>query len=600
MATLRELFVKVGVKVNDKQLQQLDKGIQQVKKSALLLGGAIAGISAAMFAATKSAADYADKIDDTSMRLGIARDELQKLSYAAQLSGGNFDLLTIGMTRLTDRMRLVEQGSKEATKTYEDLGISIRNQEGNLKNSNEILLELADVFSELPDGAEKTKLAMQAIGPEAGPKLIPLLNAGRKGIEAMGKEAEELGLILDDTSIKAGSDFNDALDSMLSTFSGIKNAIGAQLFPVFTELLNNFKQLVIANKEVINSGIKSFVSGLITLIQVLNSSFSVVVNTISYLTSVIGGLIPVLKTLGALFLLYQTGQLAMGIYNIAKGFMVLRKAITLANISAMAIPILIGLAVAAVFLIIDDLFAFIQGKPSFLGYLIANKDKILQSIEDFLANVLSSILEFFGVSEENTETFIDYLRKAFDFLTTTVGESFTWLGTMIADTLEVIYNLINGDFTEAFESFKNLLGTLFQPWVSAWEVASDLIMKGIDKLSNFVSESFIGKLAGKAIDFTGNITEKITSVFSNDNDITNDTPRLFGDVASSLAQSPSMNQSTVSNRSVASSTTVAPVINISMGAGASSNPNDLAEAIGRELTRVSQNVAKNNEPIFAD
>src|SRR6056297_1167153 len=424
MATLRELLVKVGVKVDDKQLQSLDKGLQQVKSSAMLLGGALVGIGATLLGVTKSAADYADQIDDTSMRLGVARGELQKLQYAMQLSGGDAKLLTIGLTRLTDRVKLLQQGSKDAIAVYQEMGITVEKQDGSLKNSNELLLDLADVFSKMPDGIQKTQMAMRAIGPEAGPKLIPMLNAGRKGIEAMGKEAEDLGLILDDASIKAGSDFNDALDGLLGSFSGLKNAIGAQLFPVMTEFIGSIKQFMLANREVIKQNLTSFVEGLVTTVRIAKTVFFGMANTVQFLAGYLGGLVPILKTLGALFLLYQGGKLVTGLFNIAKGFGAVAKAIRMANISALLIPILIGAAVAAVYLIIDDVYNFIQGKPSFLGYLIANKDQILSNIKEFLANTLAAILGFFGMSEERTASFVKFFSDSFDAVIKGVGVAY--------------------------------------------------------------------------------------------------------------------------------------------------------------------------------
>jgi hypothetical protein len=49
-------------------------------------------------------------------------------------------------------------------------------------------MDLADHFKTLPDGAEKTALAMKVLG-RSGAELIPLLNAGGAAIEELGSKA---------------------------------------------------------------------------------------------------------------------------------------------------------------------------------------------------------------------------------------------------------------------------------------------------------------------------------------------------------------------------------------------------------------------------
>jgi hypothetical protein len=604
MATLRELLVKVGVQVDDKALDSLDQGLEKTKKSALVLGAAIVGISAAMFGATKSAADYADKIDDTSMRLGVARDELQKLAYASQLSGGDFQLLTIGLTRITDRVKLLNQGNKEAQEVYASMGIEVKNTDGSLKNSNEILLDLADVFSKMPDGIKKTELAMRAIGPEAGPRLIPMLNAGRAGIEAMGAEAENLGMIMDDASIAAGSNFNDALDSLLGTFTGIKNTIGAKLFPVMTELLASFKQLIIANQDLIKTGLSNFVSGLITTVDIAGTAFSHLARIISFLTSNVGGLVPVLKTLGALFLLYQAGSLAMGIMQIVKGFMLMRNAIILTNIAAMAIPILIGIAVAALVLIIDDLFAFMDGKPSFLGYLLENKEQIMQGIQDFLKGVLFFVLEFFGISRDTTQSFITWYRDMFIFVIEAISNAFNTFSNLVSSIFSTIAAILRGELFAAFDEWMTLLGNIFSPFTDSWKVAFGIISRGLISLKDLAVNTFNSLKDTISDSFVGDVL-KFTGVISKEDTPVQNIPQTFADVGQTISQSPAIsnNASTFNNQSSANQTMISPTINITMSGasvGGANQAENIADLINKEITKIGQTVARNNEPIFSD
>ncbi len=53
--------------------------------------------------------------------------------------------------------------------------------------------DVAEALSRMPEGAEKTALAIAVFG-RSGANLMPFLNSGRDGLAEMGAEAERLGL----------------------------------------------------------------------------------------------------------------------------------------------------------------------------------------------------------------------------------------------------------------------------------------------------------------------------------------------------------------------------------------------------------------------
>jgi hypothetical protein len=62
-----------------------------------------------------------------------------------------------------------------------------------------VLLDLAERFKAMPDGAEKSALAGQIFG-EAEAELIPFLNQGRDGITELTDELRSLGIEMSDES----------------------------------------------------------------------------------------------------------------------------------------------------------------------------------------------------------------------------------------------------------------------------------------------------------------------------------------------------------------------------------------------------------------
>ena len=63
-------------------------------------------------------------------------------------------------------------------RAFRALGISLKDNGGNVKTSGDLFLDIAQKFSKMEDGAAKTALAIRLFG-RAGAELIPLLNQGR-------------------------------------------------------------------------------------------------------------------------------------------------------------------------------------------------------------------------------------------------------------------------------------------------------------------------------------------------------------------------------------------------------------------------------------
>ena len=146
--------------------------------------------------------DFADNLSKLSQKTGISTDALYSLNAAAKLSDVEFESLSGSLSKFNKNIGAASEGSGDAKKAFDSLGISVKNQDGTLKNSFEILGELADQFKDMPDGATKASTAMALFG-KSGADLIPLLNSGRDSLR------EYLGVMSDETG-KSAEAFNDS------------------------------------------------------------------------------------------------------------------------------------------------------------------------------------------------------------------------------------------------------------------------------------------------------------------------------------------------------------------------------------------------------
>ena len=232
--------VTKGVAVAQGALAKLQKqmgDLESLSAKSLSFSG-LAGIglsataaAAALFGITKAAADYGDQLDNLSQRTGIAVEDLAKLQYAAKMSDTSTEALTKGVTNLSNLMVAAAGGAAESSALFERYGIAVRNADGSMRGAYDVLGDVADVFSTMPDGVEKTALATEFFGKKLGVELIPLLNQGSEGLKKLGDEAERLGLVMSSDQAKAAAEFNDNLDKLSALAGAAGKSIGNLLIP---------------------------------------------------------------------------------------------------------------------------------------------------------------------------------------------------------------------------------------------------------------------------------------------------------------------------------------------------------------------------------
>ena len=152
----------------------IEKAVNQAKTALGALG---IGLSAgAIVAHVKGIIDAADAMNDLSQRTGIAVKDLAKYELATAQSGTTMEALAKGIKGVS--INLLEHGD-----ALKKAGLSAT-------NADAAMMQLADLFKAMPDGMEKTALAVKMFG-KSGMDLIPMLNMGSDGLkEAADKSAK--------------------------------------------------------------------------------------------------------------------------------------------------------------------------------------------------------------------------------------------------------------------------------------------------------------------------------------------------------------------------------------------------------------------------
>lgn len=240
-AVIGALRVDLGLNSAEFQngLKKASVGLGNFAKTAGIglaaVATAAAAAGAALSVAIKGSIDNADRMGELAQSVGVSVEALTSLGYAAKLSGSDTDSLATGLRKLSQNMLAVAQGSTgPVASAFNALGVSATNANGSLRASDEVLVDIADKFARMEDGATKTALAVQLFG-RSGAELIPFLNQGREGIGALTAEADRLGVTISGTTANAAGAFNDTLDRLSATFSGVINQITAGVLPSLNE-----------------------------------------------------------------------------------------------------------------------------------------------------------------------------------------------------------------------------------------------------------------------------------------------------------------------------------------------------------------------------
>lgn len=196
------------------------------------------GISAgALVAFGKSAIDAFDDIGKASQRVGVSVESLSAFRFAADLADVSVEEFNTGLRQLAKSAADAQSGTGDAKRAFDDLKISVIDTSGNLKGTEELLLDVADRFAGIEDGTFKTANAMRIFG-RGGAQLIPLLNGGRAGFEKLRAEAERLGLIMSTETAKSVQEFNDNMRRVTSQVDALKISLAEGLLPSMSSFLD--------------------------------------------------------------------------------------------------------------------------------------------------------------------------------------------------------------------------------------------------------------------------------------------------------------------------------------------------------------------------
>lgn len=299
-----KLFELATLGASKAQLQAADAALRQnaayergVEIGNRLRVGLIATAAAAGTIAVATIASnikLLDSLDDMAEKTGLSVEKLSALRYAGETSGTSVEALSGGISRLSRLMAQAAGGNKEATATFRALGVEVKNTDGTLRSSDDVLGDLANRFAGYDDGVAKAALAQRVFG-KSGEDMLPFLNLGAAGIARLAKEAKDLGAIYSGDVAKAAADFNDNLTKVKIASEAAAIELTGGLIKTLANLSTEFIEakknggLFAAGMESYFAGVKAFWNGTLFSGEAAGKSTEQIQKYVSAMNSVTAG-----------------------------------------------------------------------------------------------------------------------------------------------------------------------------------------------------------------------------------------------------------------------------------------------------------------------
>jgi len=227
------------------KLAQVEGAISKSGLGAVALAGgmAAAGIavtalgSAAMMGARRlgELAKEAESLNNLAAKTGLAASEAQALTKQVEDMG-------LSVTYLETGLRFLQKSIVDGNPALAKYGITA-------KDTNAALMQLADLFERMPDGPNKTRIAMELLGNRGGTNLIPFLNQGSAAIKGMSDQLREMGSVLDDKTLKSLAALDDQNDRTHRSMEGLKNQIAISMLPVMKRFAESAQEMADAMRR---------------------------------------------------------------------------------------------------------------------------------------------------------------------------------------------------------------------------------------------------------------------------------------------------------------------------------------------------------------
>jgi hypothetical protein len=206
----------------------------KVGLGALIIGGA--AVAKGLYDAGQAAIAWTRDATTMADQAGVTADQIAGLRVATTRAQKDFGAAVGGLQKFTKTLTDAAIKGGEAGVFFRRLGVDVGDAQRGVKGTSEALSEVVSRLGEMTDATEKARIMSALFGAAAGADLVDALTRAGGSLDDLTKDAAKYGLTLDQDTIKATTQYDEAVGRLDLTLQGMKITIGKQVVPA----LNNF------------------------------------------------------------------------------------------------------------------------------------------------------------------------------------------------------------------------------------------------------------------------------------------------------------------------------------------------------------------------
>lgn len=235
---------KLGINLPDgaskalNSLNGINAGTAAVVGGFAAVAAVVAKTEQELIDMTKQAAEGAKEIETFASITGQSAQQVQQMQYASEKLGVSYDRVRDSLKEITNKMQEAENGSADTAAAFDKLKVSLRGQNGELRDAQDVFLDVIDALGDIENQSERDALAMDLMS-ESAQELNPMIEAGRETIQQYAQAASDMGLVLEEDELKALTEVQSAFYDLEQQQKATKNQLAAEFAPYLESFYND-------------------------------------------------------------------------------------------------------------------------------------------------------------------------------------------------------------------------------------------------------------------------------------------------------------------------------------------------------------------------
>lgn len=251
---VRDILARIGFKVEHEKLDKVDQQLQGIKDRLSLLAGI--EIAKAMYELAERFSHLGVELRTAAMSAGLTVEAFQELAFSAKLSAVDQGQMETALFRVSRRLYEARTGSAEAQAAFQRVGFT-PDQVRTFKNSEDVLLGLADKFRAIKDPIQRSAVASELMG-RGSMHMVAWLSQGSKAMKEEMEQAKQLGLVLRTDQVESLTLLEHSLAKLGALINAVAGTFGADLAPAIKFIVDKFFDWYQANKALVDQNIEEW------------------------------------------------------------------------------------------------------------------------------------------------------------------------------------------------------------------------------------------------------------------------------------------------------------------------------------------------------